>query len=135
VFWGLLTGVVSAFAQPFGLLVWLLGIGLASYVILHLLFVVHGLLLGHRGLLRALWESFLLTRMQFPSVIGLLILISVIKQGLRFVWTLPSGDSWSLLVGILGNACIATALTAATFVFYQERVGQLPSVRGDLATN
>ena len=127
--WTLLVGTIMAIAPPLGILVWSLGIGLASYFVLHLLFVVPGVLLGGRGLLRAIWESILLIHTQFPSVLALVLLVIVIDQGLGFVWSLPSGESWSLLVGILGNGCIATGLTAALFVFYQERVGQLQTTR------
>jgi hypothetical protein len=127
--WMLLVGTVLATVPPLGFLVWSFSIGLGSYVVLHLLFVIPGVLLGERGLLRAIWESILLIHMQFPSAVGLVLLVMVIYQGLGFVWSLPSGDSWTLLIGILGNGCIATGLTAALFVFYQERVGQLPGVR------
>jgi hypothetical protein len=127
--WTLVVGLVVATAPPLGFLVWTLSIGLGSYFILHLLFVIPGVLIGGRGLLRAIWESVLLIHTQFPSVVGLVLLVVVIYQGLGFVWSLPAGDSWSLLVGILGNGCIATGLTAALFVFYQERVGKLPGPR------
>ena len=120
--WMLLAGTAVAIAPLLGLLVWAFGMGLGSYIMLHFLFVVHGILIGRRGLLRAVWESVLLIHTQFPSVIGLVVLVVVIYKGLGFVWSLPSGDSWSLLIGILGNGCIATGLTAATFVFYQERM-------------
>jgi len=120
--WMLVVGVLLTIAQPLGLLVWALGIGLGGYVALHLLFVVPGVVLGGRGLLRAIWESIVLIHTQFPSVVGLLVLVIVIYEGLGYVWSLPSGDSWLLLIGILGNGCIATGLTAATFVFYQERL-------------
>ena len=123
--WMLLVGAIVAIAPTLGVLVWSLSIGLSSYFLLHLLFVVPGVLVGGRGLLRSIWESVLLIHTQFPAVLGLLLLVVVIDQGLGFVWSLPSGDSWSLLVGIVGNGCIATGLTAALFVFYQERVGQL----------
>jgi len=123
--WMLLVGAIVAIAPTLGVLVWSLSIGLSSYVLLHLLFVVPGVLVGGRGLLRSIWESVLLIHTQFPAVLGLLLLVVVIDQGLGFVWSLPSGDSWSLLVGIVGNGCIATGLTAALFIFYQERVGQL----------
>ena len=120
--WMLLAGTAVAIAPLLGLLVWAFGMGLGSYIMLHFLFVVHGILIGRRGMLRAVWESTLLIHTQFPSVIGLVVLVVVIYKGLGFVWSLPSGDSWSLLIGILGNGCIATGLTAATFVFYQERM-------------
>jgi hypothetical protein len=124
--WMLLVGTILATVPLLGMLAWSLSIGLGSYVVLHLLFVVPGVLVGGRGLLRAIWESILLIHTQFSSVVGLVLLVVVIYQGLGFVWSLPSGDSWLLLIGILGNGCIATGLTAALFVFYQERVGQLP---------
>jgi hypothetical protein len=124
--WLLLVGTILATVPLLGMLVWSLSIGLGSYIVLHLLFVVPSVLVGGRGLLRAIWESILLIHTQFSSVVGLVLLVVVIYQGLGFVWSLPSGDSWSLLIGILGNGCIATGLTAALFVFYQERVGQLP---------
>jgi len=61
---------------------------------------------------------------QLFSVMGLLVLTAVIYGGLSYVWLLPPTDSWTLLVGIVGNGCIATGLTAAGFVFYRERIGQ-----------
>lgn len=124
--WTVLVGMVSAIAQSLGILVWMLGVGLVAYVALHLLFVVHGLILGGRGLLRAIWESILLFQSQFPSVVWLLLLVVVVYSGLGYAWSLPPGDSWLLAIGILGNGCVATGLTAATFVFYQERVKYLP---------
>ena len=123
--WALLVGMTLTIAPLLGLLVWAFSLGLGSYFALHLLFVVPGVVLGGRGLLRATWESIMLIHTQFPSVVGLVMLTVLIYQGLSYVWSLPSADSWSLLVGILGNGCIATGLTAATFVFYQERVGYL----------
>ena len=123
--WLLLIGVAAAIVPLLGFLAWMLGVGIASYVALHLLFVVHGILLGGRGLLPAIWESIVLIHTQFPAVVGLVVLVMMIYAGLGFVWSLPSGESWFLLIGILGNACIATGLVAATFVFYQERIGQL----------
>lgn len=132
--WMLLVGAAVAFVPLLGFLVWSLGIGLGSYVILHLLFVVPGLLIGGRGLVQAVWESILLIHTQFPSVLGLMLLVVVISQGLGFVWSLPSADSWLLAVGILGNGCIATGLTAAFFVFYRERIGQLTGQGGSQAS-
>jgi hypothetical protein len=119
--WTLLVGTTLTISPLLGFLVWSLSVGFGGYLVLHLLFVVPGVLLGERGLFQATWESMVLIQNQFPSVVGLLLLVIVIYEGLGFVWSLPSDDSWSLLIGILGNSCIATGLTAAVFVFYQER--------------
>lgn len=123
--WMLIVGGVLALVPPLGFLVWSLGIGLGSYMVLHLLFVVPGVLVGDRGLVQAVWESILLIHTQFPAVVGLVLLVVIIYQGMGFIWSLPSAESWSLAVGILGNACIASGVTAALFVFYQERIGKL----------
>jgi hypothetical protein len=120
--WMLLVGTALTLAPSLGLLAWAMSLGLGGYLALHLLFVIPGVVLGGRGLLRAIWESIVLIHTQFSAVIGLVVVVVVIYEGLGYVWSLPSADSWSLLVGILGNACVATGLTAATFVFYQERV-------------
>jgi hypothetical protein len=127
--WSLAVGTIMLIAPPFGFLAWAISVGLAGYLVLHLLFVLPGVLVGERGLFRATLESFVMIQTQFPSVVGLILAVVVIYEGLGFVWSLPSSDSWALLVGILGNGCIATGLTAAMFVFYQERVGQLPELR------
>jgi hypothetical protein len=124
--WSVAVGTVLMIAPPIGVLAWMISVGLGGYLALHLMFVVHGVLLGERGLFRATVESFMLIQTQFPSVMGLVLLALVIYEGLGFIWSLPAGDSWTLLIGIVGNGCIATGLTAATFVFYRERIGQLP---------
>lgn len=128
--WGLFVGAVLAIAPPVGLLVWSFSIGLGGYLALHLLFVVPGVLLGERGLWQATRESVMLVHTRFLSVVALILLVLIIYGGLGFIWSLPSGDSWSLLVGILGNGCIATGLTAAVFVFYQEQVAGSSGQRG-----
>ena len=105
-----------------GVVIWVFGIGFAMYVLLQLVFVIHGVLLGERNLLRAVWESFLLVRSQFWSVMVLILLVLIVYQGLGRLWAIPEGSSWTLLIGILANACVATGLAAATFIFYRERI-------------
>jgi len=126
--WSLMVGIVLMVAPPIGFLVWILSVAFGGYLALHLMFVVHGVLLGERGLFRATVESFMLIQTQFSSAVALVLLVLVIYEGLGFIWSLPSDGSWTLVVGILGNGCIATGLTAATFVFYQERIGQIPQL-------
>ncbi len=124
--WSLVVSALLMISPLIGFLIWSISLGLGGYMALHLLFVIPGVLLGDRGLFRATVESFMLIQTRLPSVMGLILLVVVIYEGLGFVWSLPSPDSWALLVGILGNACIATGLTAAAFVFYQEQIEQLP---------
>ncbi|MEA3341112.1 MAG: hypothetical protein U9R15_14200, partial [Chloroflexota bacterium] len=123
--WLLVVGTVEALVPGMGFWLLIFSMGLAGYLGLHLLFVVPGVMVGGRGLWQATWESVGLTHTQLFPMMGLILLAAVIYGGLSYVWLLPSTDSWALLVGIVGNGCIATGLTAAGFVFYQERIRQL----------
>ena len=119
--WLIVVAMGSLIAQSLGILLWIAGLGFASYAALHLVFVIPGLLLGNRRLLQAVGESILLSHMNLSSVVGLVVLAAVIYEGLAFAWSLPSSDSWALLIGIAGNAVVATGLTGAAFLFYRER--------------
>jgi hypothetical protein len=120
--WLLVVALGTVIAQPLGIILWVAGVGFISYAALHLVFVVPGLLLGRRRLLQAVGESILLSHVNLSSVIGLVVLTVVIYQGLAYAWTLPSSDSWALLVGIVGNAVVGTGLTGAAFLFYRDRL-------------
>ncbi len=91
----------------------------------HLVFTIPGIVQLRRTPLQAIRESFLVTRADFLGVMGLLIIIFVVSQGLNFVWMLPEAASWATLIGLAGHAFISTALLVALFVFYQERLGFL----------
>jgi len=120
--WLFIVALGTVIAQPLGVLLWVAGVGFIGYAALHLIFVVPSLLVGERRLLRAVGESVLLTRANLFSVFGLVILSMVIYEGLGYAWALPVNDSWALLVGIVGNAFVATGLTSAAFVFYRDRL-------------
>jgi hypothetical protein len=120
--WLIVVAMGTLIAQSLGILLWIAGVGLVSYAALHLVFVVPGLLLGNRRLLQAVGESILLSHMHLSSVVGLVVVAAVIYEGLAFAWSLPSTNSWALLVGIAGNAAVATGLTGAAFLFYRERM-------------
>jgi hypothetical protein len=120
--WILMVAVGATVAEPLGVLLWVVGVGLISYAAMHLLFVIPSLLLGGRPLLGAIGESLLLSHVSLSSVFGFVLLALVIYEGLGYAWSLPNSDSWAMLIGILGNAFVATGLTGAAFVFYRDRV-------------
>jgi hypothetical protein len=85
-----------------------------------------------RGLFSALGDSARLVQINLPPAAGLFILIVLINLGLALVWNIPSDGSWLLLLGLAGHALISTALVAATFVFYQDRLRWLVEMRQSL---
>ncbi len=135
-FWFLLMGIAMLIAEPIGVLVWVMGVALTIYLALHLIFVIPSILIGGRGLVQAVWESVVLSHAQLPSVLGLVGLGLVIYKGLGYAWSLPDGDSWLLLVGILGNGAIAGGVLAAIFMFYRDRlvdaIGRASVTDGDV---
>jgi hypothetical protein len=123
--WLYLTTLGMSIGQIMGSIVMIAGFVMGAYMLTQFAFVIHGVLLGGRGLLRAAWESFILVRTQFIPVIGMLLTIALVQRGLQAVWTLPGANSWALLIGIVGNACVSTGLVAATFIFYRDRLNGL----------
>ncbi len=110
------------------LVVWV-GLMLLLWLIFHLIFVVHGILLSHQPLHKAVWNSLRLVASNSFSVMGLVALLLALSAGLNYLWSLPKDDSWMLLVGIVAHAIISSGLLAATFVFYQDRYRYWQEVR------
>jgi hypothetical protein len=114
------------------LVVWI-GFMLFLWLVFHLIFTVHGILLNHQPLHMAVWNSLRLVAFNSFSVMGLVALFLALSGGLNFLWSLPKDDSWMLLVGIAGHAVISSGLLAATFVFYQDRYRYWQEVRAYFA--
>ncbi len=102
------------------LVVWV-SLMLFLWLLFHLFFTVHGMLLSDQPLFTAAWTSVRLMAFNSFSAMGLLALVLGIGTGLNYLWNLPQEDSWMLLVGIAGHSIITSGLVAATFVFYQDR--------------
>jgi hypothetical protein len=114
------------------LVIWI-GFMLFLWLIFHLIFTVHGILLNYQSLHQAVWNSLRLVASNSFSVMGLVAAFVALSAGLNYLWGLPKDDSWMLLVGIAGHAVISSALLAATFVFYQDRYRYWQEVRAYFA--
>ena len=100
--------------------VWI-GFMVFMWLVFHLAFSIHAMLLSEMSLPRAVWTSVRLTAFNSFASMGLLALVLGISTGMNYLWSLPREDSWMLLVGVVGHAVISSGLLAATFVFYQDR--------------
>lgn len=121
----LLIGVGAAISQSLAGLVSMFVLSLSLFILLHFIYTIPGMVQLRHAPLRAMQESILLVRVDFPGAVQLLMLALILIQGLNFVWTLPATDTWAAAVGIGGHAVVSTALTAALFIFYQERLAYL----------
>jgi len=114
------------------LVIMALSVGLI-WAALYLAFVPEAITLAHESPLGALNSSFGIVRRNLLASIGLLVLVFVLRQGFGLIWgRLMLQSQLAAVVAIVGSAYIGTALTAALFVFYQDRLVRLrqqPEVR------
>ncbi len=89
------------------------------WLIVPLFFTPHGIFVRRQNAFYSIFTSLKMARFTLPTS-GLFVLcVFLLTTGLRYLWSVPTDDSWMLLVGIAGHAFITTALLAASFVYYR----------------
>lgn len=91
----------------------------ALWLLIPVYFSAHGIFIFQLNAVSAILTSLRMVRYTLPGTGLFLLMLFLISQGLRFLWTTPSADSWWTLVGILGHAFVSTALLAASFIYYR----------------
>ncbi len=61
-----------------------------------------------------------MTRMTLPTTALFLLSIVAISEGLNILWRVPPDNSWLTLIGVSGHAFVASALLAASFIYYRD---------------
>lgn len=98
------------------------------WLIVPLFFTPHGIFVRQQNAFYSIFSSLKLARFTLPTS-GLFVLsVFLLSTGLNYLWSVPTGDSWMLLVGIAGHAFITTALLAASFVYYRDMTIWLQTV-------
>ena len=98
--------------------------GLILWMLLHLFFVPHAIVVSESGLLRAVWNSLVIVGRNFWSALTLVILTNLISAGFTIIWDKMSVNAPLTAVSIAGNAFIGTGLVAASLIFYRDRLEQ-----------
>ena len=109
--------------------VFFLGFALLFWLAVYLIFTPHGIIRYNQGVIRAMFESFILVRWNLLSTVGFLVLAFGSYWLLGFVWGLPSSSSWFALLAVAGHAFVATTLIAGSYAFYQGRREWLVAAR------
>lgn len=94
--------------------------GIALWILLPFAFSPHGVFLYNTPVLVSLRDSIRITRATMAKTVLFFIALLVLDEGLSVLWQTPADDSWLALVGLVGHAFIATALVAASFVYYRD---------------
>lgn len=107
-------------ALPFGQIGMWIFAGVALWFLLPFVFSPHGIFLYNSPLLISMRDSVRITRATMVKTVLFFIALLVLDEGLSMLWQIPKDDSWLVLVGLTGHAFVATALVAASFVYYRD---------------
>nr|MBN1229733.1 hypothetical protein [Anaerolineae bacterium] len=105
---------------------------LILWILLYLVFTIHGIFINDRGGLGAMWDSIRVVQWNMSSTMFLVLLVAVLSIALTYIWQLAPTDSWLAPVGIAGNAFISTGLITATFVYFKDRYRYWRESRAEL---
>jgi hypothetical protein len=90
------------------------------WLIVPLFFTPHGIFVRKQNAFYSIFSSLRMTRFTLPTSGMFVLCVLLLSTGLNYLWSVPTDDSWMLLVGIAGHAFITTALLAASFVYYRD---------------
>lgn len=93
---------------------------LAFWLVVPLFFMPHGIFARRQNAFVSARTSLRMARFTFPTSSMFIISVIILSQGLNYLWSVPSNNSWMTLVGIAGHAFITTAVLAASFVYYRD---------------
>lgn len=122
---GLVIGLSILAVMPggVGLLLMMALMVAAVWALIYLAFVPEAITLSHDSALGALNSSFRLVRSNLGPTIGILILVTVLRNGMGLVWqNLLLRSQLAALLAIVGSAYVGTSLTAALFFYYRDRL-------------
>lgn len=98
------------------------------WLVVPLFFTPHGIFVRKQNAFVSIMSSLRMSRFTLPTSSMFVLSVFLLSRGLSYLWLIPAGDSWMLLVGILGHAFISTTLLAASFVYYRDMNDWLQNV-------
>ena len=90
------------------------------WFIVPLYFTPHGIFIRRQNAFSSIYTSLRMARFTLPTSAMFVFSVFILSTGLNYLWSVPSSDSWMLVIGIAGHAFITTALLAASFVYYRD---------------
>ena len=98
----------------------LIALFFSFWLIVPLFFTPHGIFVRRQNAFYSIFTSLKMARFTLPTSALFVLCVFLLTTGLNYLWSVPTGDSWMLLVGIAGHAFITTTLLAASFVYYRD---------------
>jgi hypothetical protein len=121
--------IILMISQAFGAIMILLAGALLQVAffasIIYLFFLVDAIVISEVHPLRAGWNSILVVARSFWPSLGFIMLSFIILTGTQIIWSRMVSPQLGPLPCIVANAYIASGLTAASMLFYQNRLALL----------
>lgn len=111
---------IALIGLPLGQFTFFLYFAILLWLAFPLIFSAHGIFVNHNNALVSVQRSMVLTRMTLPTTSLFFLSLIAISEGLDILWRVPADNSWVTLVGVSGHAFIASALLAASFIYYRD---------------
>jgi len=127
-----LAGVLMVLSSQVAVFVLWVGVLIALWVLMFLVFTIHGVFMNDRNLFTSLWDSIRLVQWNMSATIFLILLVVLLNLTLTYIWSLAPAGSWLALVGLAGHAFITTGLVAATCVFFKDRYRYWQEMRAEI---
>lgn len=115
-----LLSVILSVGSGFGQVLLLISGGFILWIMFPLIYSAHGVFINNLRFWPSVKKSIRIVQLTLPTTALFILAIFVIDQGLGLLWQIPDNSSWIMLIGLVGHAFIATALLAATFVYYRD---------------
>ncbi len=112
--------VLAIFGIPLGQFSFFLYFAFLLWLAFPLIFSAHGIFVNRNNALTSVQRSMAMTRMTLPTTSLFLLSILAISEGLDILWRVPPDNSWLTLIGVSGHAFVASALLAASFIYYRD---------------
>jgi hypothetical protein len=102
-------------------LVLFLGGGFLFWVVLSVMFSIHGSVLYRDGVLPAVWNSISTSRWGYPTSVWIPLLLILLNFLASSVWSLAPTASWTGAVGVIGNAYTSSVVVLASMAYYIDK--------------
>jgi hypothetical protein len=112
----------------------ILGGSFLFWLVLFVMFSIHGTALFGDGVLAAVWNSINTSRWLYPLSIWIPILLIMLYFLSSSVWSLAPAGGWTGAVGILGNAYTGSVIVAASMAYYVDKRRWIDEVKIHLQT-
>lgn len=111
---------IGLLGLPLGQFSFFLYFGVLIWLAFPLIFSAHGIFVNKNNALISVQRSMVLTRLTLPSTGLFLLFVFAISEGLDILWRVPPDNSWLTLIGVGGHAFVASALLAASIIYYRD---------------